>query len=255
MPSSSRQSNVPRHVAIIMDGNGRWAEQRELVRSEGHAEGSKAVRESVRTCREAGVRYLTLYAFSLANWSRPKSEVDALMRLLIRFAEREAAELRERCIAVNVIGDLDELPTPTRRAVEALIEFTGDLPEGRTEPAMTLSLALSYSARRDVVDAVRALAARARAGLLLPEEIDERWLRSHMSTRDLPDVDLLIRTGGEQRISDYLLLESSYAELHFTPVLWPDFGARELHQAFEVFAGRERRFGRTGEQVRVERMQ
>jgi undecaprenyl diphosphate synthase len=253
--SMLRKPNVPRHVAIIMDGNGRWAEQRGLVRSEGHAEGSKAVRTTVRACREAGVRNLTLYAFSLANWSRPKGEVDALMRLLIRFAEREAAELRERCIAVNVIGDLEELPTATRRAVEALIEFTGELPPGTAEPAMTLSLALSYGGRRDVVDAVRALAARARAGLVLPEEIDERWLQSHMSTRDLPDVDLLIRTGGEQRISDFLLLESAYAELFFTDVLWPDFSERDLARAFEAFGRRERRFGRTGEQVRMERMQ
>ena len=255
MTSKAGTNLVPQHVAIIMDGNGRWAQDRGLIRAEGHAEGARAVREAVRTCREAGVRHLTLYAFSLAIWSRPKAEVEALMRLLIRFAEREAAELHERNIAVQVIGDIDDLPTPTRRAVELLMEKTNELPPGVSEPAMTLSLALSYSGRRDMVDAMRAVAVRARAGLLLPEEIDDSWLRAHMTTRRLPDVDLLIRTGGEQRLSDFLLFESAYAELYFTPVLWPDFGEGELRAAFEVFAGRERRFGLTSDQLRAGEMQ
>jgi len=246
-----RRAEIPRHVAIIMDGNGRWARQRGLERSSGHDEGARAVRTVVRTCRERGVRHLTLYAFSLANWSRPKLEVEALMRLLIRFAEKEAAELREKNIAVNVIGNLDDLPTATRRAVEGLMEFTGELPPGMTEPQMTLSLALSYSGRRDVVDAMRTVAARARAGLLLPEELDVNNLRSHFSTRGLPDVDLLIRTGGEQRLSDFMLIEAAYAELYFTEVFWPDFTERDLIDAFDVYTGRERRFGRTGEQVRL----
>jgi undecaprenyl diphosphate synthase len=250
----ARRVEVPRHVAIIMDGNGRWARQRGLERSAGHDEGARAVRTVVRTCRERGVRHLTLYAFSLANWSRPKLEVDSLMRLLIRFAEKEAAELKEKNIAVDVIGNLDDLPTATRRAVEALMAFTGELPEGMTEPAMTLSLALSYSGRRDVVDAMRTIAARARAGLLLPEELDLTNLRDHFTTRGLPDVDLLIRTGGEQRLSDFLLIESAYAELYFTDVLWPDFAEGDLADAFEVYSGRERRFGRTGEQVRLARV-
>jgi len=197
---------------------------------------------------------LTLYAFSLANWSRPKLEVDALMRLLIRFAEKEAAELKEKTIAVKVIGDLEDLPTLTRHAVEQLMQYTGELPEGATEPQMTLSLALSYSGRRDVVDAMRIVAARARAGLLLPEDIDEATLRGHFSTQALPDVDLLIRTGGEQRLSDFLLIESAYAELHFTDVLWPDFTSDDLLDAFQVYSGRERRFGRTGDQVRLARV-
>ncbi len=256
MSSENGQSaKVPRHVAIIMDGNGRWARQRGLIRAEGHAEGARSVRTVVRTCRSLGVRHLTLYAFSLANWSRPEAEVEALMRLLIRFAEQEAAELKDRGISVNVIGDLEDLPTPTRRAVEALIDYTGELAPGQDEPMMTLSLALSYSGRRDVVDAMRAIAVRARAGLLLPEEIDERWMRAHMTTRDLPDVDLLIRTGGEQRLSDFLLLESAYAELYFTDVLWPDFGEKNLIEAFDAFGSRERRFGLTGDQVRNAPMQ
>jgi undecaprenyl diphosphate synthase len=256
MPSSvpSRRIDVPRHVAIIMDGNGRWAKRKGLERAAGHDEGARAVRDVVRTCRERGIRYLTLYAFSLANWSRPKLEVDALMRLLIRFAEKEAAELKEKTINVNVIGDLNELPTMTRRAVEHLMEFTNELPPGVSEPEMTLSLALSYSGRRDVVEAMRTVAARARSGLLLPEDIDVGTLRRHFTTHDLPDVDLMIRTGGEQRLSDFLLIECAYAELHFTDVLWPDFTSDDLLDAFEVYGGRERRFGRTGEQVRLARV-
>jgi undecaprenyl diphosphate synthase len=176
------------------------------------------------------------------------------MRLLIRFSHQESAELRERQINVNVVGDLEDLPVATREAVEELIAKTNALPPG-VEPAMTLSLALSYGGRRDVVDVIRAAAVRARAGLLLPEDIDERWLRQQLTTRELPDVDLLIRTGGEQRVSDFLLVESAYAELYFTDVLWPDFSERELWTAFESFSRRERRFGKTGEQVRVEGMQ
>ncbi|HKQ71519.1 MAG TPA: polyprenyl diphosphate synthase [Polyangiaceae bacterium] len=247
----SRRLEVPRHVAIIMDGNGRWARSRGLERAAGHDEGARAVREVVRTCRERGVRYLTLYAFSQANWSRPKLEVESLMRLLIRFAENEAAELKEKRINVKVIGDLDDLPTLTRHAVEQLMAYTGDLGDESVEPAMTLSLALSYSGRRDVVEAMRAVAARARAGLLLPEDIEEASLRKYFTTHDLPDVDLLIRTGGEQRLSDFLLIESAYAELYFTDVLWPDFTSDDLLAAFDTFSGRERRFGRTGEQVRL----
>ena len=157
----SRRRELPRHVAVIMDGNGRWAKSRGLDRSAGHDEGARAVREVVRTCRDRGVRYLTLYAFSLANWSRPKLEVESLMRLMIRFAEKELAELIEKNINVRVIGDLDDLPTPTRRAVEHLIQETNKLPPGETEHALTLTLALSYSGRRDVVDAMREIAARA----------------------------------------------------------------------------------------------
>ena len=253
MPSSiaSRRLEVPRHVAIIMDGNGRWARSRGLERAAGHDEGARAVREVVRTCRERGVRYLTLYAFSLANWSRPKLEIEALMRLLVRFADKEARELKEKTINVQVIGDLDDLPTMTRRAVEHLVEYTNELPAGVAAPEMTLSLALSYSGRRDVVDAMRTIAARARAGLLLPEDIELGTLRRHFTTHALPDVDLMIRTGGEQRLSDFLLIESAYAELYFTEVLWPDFTSDDLLDAFEVYSGRERRFGRTGEQVRL----
>jgi len=239
----SRRRELPRHVAVIMDGYGRWAKSRGLDRSAGHDEGARAVREVVRTCRDRGVRYLTLYAFSLANWSRPKLEVESLMKLMIRFAEKELAELIEKNINVRVIGDLEDLPTPTRRAVEHLMQETNKLPEGETEHALTLTLALSYSGRRDVVDAMREIAARARAGLLLPEEIEVGTLRKHFTTCELPDVDLLVRTGGEQRLSDFLLIESAYAELYFTDVLWPDFTGVDLATAVEAFAARDRRYG------------
>jgi undecaprenyl diphosphate synthase len=242
--SATNEETVPRHVAIIMDGNGRWAQSRGLHRSEGHAEGARAVRETVRSSRQAGVRYLTLYAFSVANWSRPRPEVTALMRLLADFAEKEREELRERGIRLNVIGDLEELPTFARRAVEEAKEFTADCRE------MTLSLALSYGGRRDIVDAARSVAVRARAGLILPEDIDEEFFHRQMTTHSLPDVDLLIRTGGESRVSDFLLFEAAYAELVFLPIMWPEFTESALRDALSTYARRERRFGLTSAQVR-----
>src|SRR5690606_1569574 len=178
----------PRHVAIIMDGNGRWARTRGLQRYEGHAQGARAVRDTVETAARLGIEYLTLYAFSIANWQRPRIEVEALMRLLARFAKRERAELRSLGIRVEVIGSLEDLPSTTRHAVNELIHDTA------SGTQMTLSLALSYGGRQDVVEAARSLAARVHAGLLLPEEIDESLLRRQLSTHELPDVDLLIRT-------------------------------------------------------------
>lgn len=239
---------VPGHVAIIMDGNGRWAQGRGLERAEGHAEGARAVRETVRASREAGVRYLTLYAFSVANWSRPRPEVTALMRLLADFAEKERKELREQGIRLNVIGDLEELPTFARRAVEEARVYTAD------GTSMTLSLALSYGGRRDIADAARSLAVRARAGLVLPEDIDEEFFHKQMTTHSLPDVDLLIRTGGEARVSDFLLFEAAYAELLFLPCMWPEFTGDTLREAFRTYAQRERRFGLTSDQVRAQNL-
>ncbi len=237
-------SHVPRHVAIIMDGNGRWAEARGLDRSEGHAEGARAVRASVRTAREQGIEYLTLYAFSIANWARPRPEIDRLMELLVEFAVKEKAELRENGVRVKVVGELEDLPTFARRAVEDSVAYTADCDK------MTLTLALSYGGRRDIVDAARALAVRARAGLVLPEEIDEEFFHREMSTREVPDVDLLIRTGGESRVSDFLLYEAAYAELMFVPFMWPDFDKKYFLSALEDYASRERRFGKTSEQVK-----
>lgn len=240
---TSDPAPLPKHIAIILDGNGRWAAARGLPRMAGHEHGVPAVRAAIRGCRERGVPFLTLYAFSVANWSRPKDEVDALMRLCAEFAERERAELVERGIAVRVIGELDELPTPTRRAVEALVDATAG------GSAMTLSLALSYGGRSDMVGAVRALAVRARAGLVIPEEIDEGSLRSFLTTSDLPDPDLVIRTGGEKRLSDFLLFEAAYAELFFTETLWPDFTEAIVDEAIAAYARRQRRYGRTAAQV------
>lgn len=236
----------PKHIAIIMDGNGRWAEARGLPRTEGHTQGAESVREAVRTCRARGVGYLTLYAFSVANWDRPRSEVRALMQLLAHFAEREKYELREKGIRLNVIGEIEELPTQARKAIENAMEFTG----GSSD--MVLSLALSYGGRNDIVSAARALAIKVKAGLLLPEEIDEKRLSSEMTTHALPAVDLLIRTGGESRVSDFLLFESAYAELLFMPVMWPEFREKHLDQALAYYANRERRFGLTSSQVQAQ---
>jgi len=237
-------SRIPQHVAIIMDGNGRWAKARGLERIEGHAEGARAVRDAVETASRVGIRFLTLYAFSVANWARPKAEVEGLMRLLVEFANKERAELRQNGIRVNVIGALDDLPTSTRHAVEDLIRYTA---EG---DRMTLTLALSYGGRQDIIEAARSLAVRARAGLVLPEEIDETLFQRHMTTHSLPEVDLLIRTGGETRVSDFLLFESAYAELLFLPIMWPEFRPETLLSAIETFGNKERRFGMISEQVR-----
>jgi undecaprenyl diphosphate synthase len=240
-----QEQNSPKHIAIILDGNGRWAMARGLSRIEGHEHGAAAVRTAVRGCQERGVPFLTLYAFSIANWSRPKDEIEGLMRLCREFAEREREELATRGVRVVVVGDLDELCTPTRRAVERLVDETA---EGKR---MTLALALSYGGRRDMVDAMRAVAVRARAGLVIPEEITEESLRSFLTTSPLPDADLVIRTGGEKRLSDFLLFESAYAELFFTDTLWPDFTEATLDEAIATYGRRQRRYGRTAEQMRV----
>lgn len=234
---------LPQHIGIILDGNGRWATQRGLSRTNGHEEGAKAVRIAVRACRERGIPFLSLYAFSVANWSRPKEEIDTLMRICASFAEEEREELIARGISVRIIGELDELPTPTRRTMEKLVEDTASGSE------MTLSLALSYGGRRELLSAVRAIAARARSGLVIPEEITEASLRSYMSTADIPDPDLIVRTGGEKRLSDFLLFEAAYAELFFTDVLWPDFNEALLDEALSMYGRRQRRYGRTGEQL------
>jgi undecaprenyl diphosphate synthase len=189
------------------------------------------------------VEYLSLYAFSVANWNRPDAEVRALMQLLAHFADREKVELKERGIRLNVIGELEELPYGARTAVESAMEYTRDCSD------MVLSLALSYGGRHDIATAARALAIKVRAGLLLPEEIDEQRLQAEMTTQGLPSVDLLIRTGGESRVSDFLLFESAYAELLFLPIMWPEFGESSMRQALEVYQQRERRFGLTTAQI------
>ncbi|MEM1029338.1 MAG: polyprenyl diphosphate synthase [Myxococcota bacterium] len=236
----------PQHIAIIMDGNGRWARAQDLPRGAGHERGVKVAEIAYRACHERQVPHLTLYAFSYSNWSRPDAEVAMLMRLCGEFAETNREELVSRSIRMRVIGDLDELPTPTRHRIEATLEATAG------GEAMTLTLALGYGCRNDLVGAVRAIAAHARAGLLLPEEIDEKAIRRFMTTRDLPDPDLIIRTGGEKRLSDFLLFESAMSELYFSRVMWPDFTAEILDAAIAAYGRRQRRFGRTPEQLTAE---
>jgi undecaprenyl diphosphate synthase len=240
-PPQGRSS--PSHVGIILDGNGRWARARGLERIEGHRRGAETIRVAVEGCLSRGIPFLTLYAFSVANWLRPEPEIRGLMEVARGFAEGQLEFLAERSVRVELIGEPDEIPTPTRRAMEALLDATRD------GSRLTLSIALSYGGRRDLVNAMRAIAARAKAGLVVPEEITERSLRSHLSTSRVPDPDLVIRTGGEKRLSDFLLFEAAYAELFFTDRLWPDFDDETLDEAVRTFARRERRFGKTSEQV------
>ena len=233
----------PRHVAVIMDGNGRWASQRGLPRAEGHRVGANAVRRIVRAARELGLEALTLYAFSAQNWARPQAEVAQLMRLLARFVLEERAELLARGIRVVTIGDRERLPPFARLALLAL-----ELASARNRE-MTLCLALSYGGRESLASAARALVAQAAAGRLRPEQVTEERLASTLATATVPPLDLLIRTSGEQRLSNFMLWEAAFAELYFTPVLWPDFDRPDLEAALASYAQRRRRFGRTPEQV------
>jgi len=234
---------LPDHVAIIMDGNGRWAAAHGGARPDGHREGAEAVRRTVRAARELGIRHLTLYAFSAQNWERPAAEVAGLMRLLVRFVHEERAELAARGIRLTAIGDLERLPAFVRGPLSALIEAT------RANRGMTLCLALSYGARESLVRAAQRLAQAAVAGRLRPESISESDVARALDTRALPPPDLVIRTSGEQRLSNFLLWEAAYAELYFTDVMWPDFGREELEAALAAFARRQRRFGRLAESV------
>ena len=237
-------SSLPEHIAIILDGNGRWATSRGLPRTQGHEAGAAKVRFAVRACLERRIPVLTLYAWSSANWSRPADEIDNLMRICKLFAEEECDAYVKLGVRVVVIGDIDdEVPAATRKATERLVERTAG---GR---AMTLALALNYGGRRDMVSAMRAVAAQARAGLLLPEDLDPHTVRRFLSTSELPDADLVIRTGGERRLSDFLPYEAAFAELFFTDTLWPDFNEATLDEALASFGRRQRRFGRTSEQV------
>jgi len=234
---------LPRHVAVIMDGNGRWAERRGLSRIQGHRAGIKSVRETVTACRELGVKVLTLYAFSSENWNRPRLEVRALMRFLEEFLVGELATLLKNDIRLATIGEVGRMPPSVQRAlarVKAQTEKGGE---------MTLVLALTYGGRDEIVRAARHAAADAAKGLLRPEELTEARFSAYLDTADLPDPDLMIRTSGEQRISNYLLWQMAYTEFHFTPTLWPDFRPAELYRAILDYQGRERRFGLTGEQL------
>ncbi len=229
---------VPRHVAIIMDGNGRWARDRRMPRPFGHRSGMRAVRDVVEGAIEAGVEVLSLFAFSQENWQRPASEISALMSLLQEYVAREADELERRGVRVRVIGELERLEATAAAAVDSVVRQTA------ANDRLTLNLFISYGGRAELVRAARQLAREAAEGAIDPDAIDEEAFRARLYTADTPDPDLLIRTSGEKRISNFLLWQVAYAELFISPVLWPDFGRRELFDAIRDFQNRERRFGR-----------
>jgi undecaprenyl diphosphate synthase len=229
---------VPHHVAIIMDGNGRWARQRGLPRHVGHREGMKSVRETVEASIESGIGILTLFAFSTENWNRPLPEVSALMELLRVYARKEGQALRRQGVEVHVLGELERMDAATRQAVDTIVEGT------RGGTSLRLNLMISYGGREEILRAARLLAQRVATGTLEPGEIDEDRFRGALFTRELPDPDLLIRTSGEYRISNFMLWQSAYTELHVSPVLWPDFGREDLREAVLEYQKRERRFGR-----------
>jgi undecaprenyl diphosphate synthase len=229
---------IPSHVAVIMDGNGRWAKSRGLPRFRGHSAGARSVRECIEGAIEAGVEYLTLFTFSQENWSRPRAEIDALMRLLQTYARRERAELRQQGVEVRVFGDIDRLAPQPRRAVDEIQRHT------RGGQRLRLNLMISYGARAEIVRAARRLAERVERGEISAADIDESAFEGELFTVGMPDPDLLIRTSGEQRISNFLLWQLAYTELFVTPVLWPDFRREHLFQAIYDYQRRERRFGR-----------
>ncbi len=235
---------LPQHLAIIMDGNGRWAEQRRLPRIAGHRKGVETVQQVVRGCRERGIRYLTLYAFSSENWGRPDEEVGALMSLLGVYLRRELKTMLREGICLRVIGETSRLPVDVQGILQDAVARTAD----RT--AMTLTLALSYGSRDELLRAIRTVGARVAAGEMLPEQVDEEVFSGCLDTAGLPDPDLLIRTSGEMRISNFLLWQIAYTELYFSDVYWPDFSVQELQLALEEYARRQRRFGLTGRQIR-----
>ncbi|WP_031427056.1 isoprenyl transferase [Flavimarina sp. Hel_I_48] len=236
-------SKLPQHIAVIMDGNGRWAKGQGLMRVAGHKKGSKAVRETVEASAELGIRYLTLYTFSTENWNRPKIEVDTLMKLLVSSLKKEIKTLQDNDIALRAIGNLSSLPAKAQRELEEVIEKT------RNNSRMTLTLALSYGAREELIKSVKEISLKVKKDLISPHLIDDAVIKEHLYTHDLPDVDLLIRTSGEQRISNFMLWQIAYAELYFTPVLWPDFTKEHLYEAIYNYQKRERRFGKTSEQI------
>ncbi|HKK19201.1 MAG TPA: isoprenyl transferase [Opitutales bacterium] len=236
-------ANIPRHVAIIMDGNGRWAQERGLPRIEGHRRGADAVKRTLQAAQENGVRCLTLYAFSVENWKRPKDEVDALMDLLGQFLDDQLPELRKRRIRLRVVGRYQELPEDIQKRLRKAEAETAHFTD------YTAGLALNYGSRTEVVDAVKSAAAAAQRGELDLDGLDFEQLRQHLYTGDMPDPDLVIRTSGECRLSNFLMLQAAYAEIYISKVYWPDFDQNEFKAALDDFARRERRYGKTAAQL------
>ena len=234
---------IPGHLAIIMDGNGRWAEQRRLPRILGHRKGVETVQRVVDECLELGIGHLTLYAFSSENWGRPRDEVDALMGLLGNFLKKELSQLQQRGIRLVAIGELDRLPEGTVRILKDIIEKT------QHNKRMMLNLALSYGSRNELTRAMQSLGRDIAEGKLRPEDLSEQVIEGRLDTHDIPDPDLLIRTSGEMRVSNFLLWQIAYTELYFTEALWPDFSRAELMQALQAYSNRQRRFGLTGAQL------
>ena len=240
-PSSSSQ--IPKHIAIIMDGNGRWANERHLPRHEGHRHGVERLREIIESSSEIGIKYLTLYAFSKENWSRPKDEVNFLMKLLSSYLDAELRELQKQNIRFRMIGRLSDLPFDVQKRIKRNIDATKD------NTGLTLSLALSYSGRGEIIDAVKAIAEEVSSGKITPSEIDEKLFSNFLYTKGMPDPDLLIRTSGELRVSNFMLWQISYAEIYITEKYWPDFGKEDLLQAIETYKTRERRFGNANDLI------
>lgn len=237
------KTNLPKHIAVIMDGNGRWAKQRGKHRVFGHENGVEAVRKTVENCAKMGVGHLTLYAFSTENWKRPKLEVDTLMKLLVASLRKELKTLTKNNIQLKAIGNIETLPNKALKQLKEVIQKTS----GNT--GMILTLALSYGSREELKTAIKQIATKVKNNIISPESIDETIINTHLYTHFLPDVDLLIRTSGEHRISNFLLWQIAYAELYFIDVFWPDFSENHLVEAIISYQNRERRFGKTSEQL------
>ncbi len=242
-PNSDQSNALPTHVAIIMDGNGRWAKKRFMPRLEGHRQGAKSVRRAVEFCRKNGVKFLTLYAFSTENWQRPESEVSGLMKLLSQFIDSEIDEIHKNDIRFNIVGETKQLPAFVKNKIERALAKTSE------NQTMVLTVALSYGGRQEIISAALKVHQALLSGCLKKEDINERVFSSYLNTVDLPDPDLLIRTGGEIRISNFLLWQLAYTELYFTDVLWPDFDENSFWQAIEEFRSRQRRYGKISEQI------
>ncbi|SDB57587.1 undecaprenyl diphosphate synthase [Flavobacteriaceae bacterium MAR_2010_188] len=238
-----QEGTVPQHVAIIMDGNGRWAKEKGMIRIKGHESGAKSVREVVEASAEIGIKNLTLYAFSTENWARPKLEVQTLMRLLVKSLKKEIKGLQENNIKLQAIGNLNDLPSKAYDELNEVMSRTSE------NTHMTLTLALSYGGREELINAVKEISLKVKNNIISTESIDQSIINKHLYTQNLPDVDLLIRTSGEHRISNFLLWQIAYAELYFTSILWPDFKKHDLYEALLNYQNRERRFGKTSEQL------
>jgi undecaprenyl diphosphate synthase len=238
------KNNLPKHLAIIMDGNGRWAKKQGLLRAFGHERGTKSVKEIIKSSAKLGIECLTLYAFSTENWNRPKLEVDTLMKILINSLKKELPTLEKNNIKLNAIGNIEKMPKSAQKELLDVIEKT------KNNTRMTLTLALSYGAREEITNAIKQISDKVKNNIISIDAIDDSIINEHLYTHNLPDVDLLIRTSGEHRVSNFLLWQIAYAEFYFTEILWPDFTEQNLYEAIISYQKRERRFGKTSEQIK-----